>query len=129
MDQIQSSLVASVHQAQDYIHTQQTEFENKVHDVQDKLDQLGQIDFRGLVIDEAKDMSHNLKEKTGLDLGQIIPELKELDTALADAQDAAFYAAEAERAKLQAALCVKYSETLADKTTRLAGFFQDWRPW
>ena len=127
MENLQSSFIASVNEANDYMHVKQNEIADLAANTQKQLDSVSQLDFKNLIIEEARELNHDLKEQTGLDLGNVIAELKEIDSAIADAEDAAFYAEQAAQQRAKEALCVKYSETLGDKTSRLAGFFQDWR--
>ena len=95
MENIQSSFIASVNQANDYIHNEQHKLDDLVQNTQQQIDSVRQLDFKNLIIEEAKEINHDLKQKTGLDLSTVIGELKEIDSAIADAEDAAFYAEQA----------------------------------
>ena len=126
MDRLQASLATTMNQASEFVHEKQHNLENFIHDTNEQLEKVKSLDFKDIAITEAKTLNHELKDHTGLDLGDIVPELKEveIDSEAADAEDAAYFAALNKKGKQP---CVRYEETIPDKAYRLSGYFQDWR--
>ena len=59
----------------DWEHKEEQDFTNFVHETSDKLDQLKKLDLNSLALDEARELNHKLRDQTGFDLSQIVPQL------------------------------------------------------